>query len=370
MADFKLAEAITGGNEGGYANNPNDNGGETYAGIARKFWPSWGGWANIDLYKRQYTGLSHDLKSKYTLSKWVNNSANVISEGVKTLVSDFYKEQFWDTLKLDLFKDQQLANTVYDFGVNSGTARAAKTLQSSINAVSKIGISVDGSIGINTISALNSVNQKSVYEYYNKMRESFYQGLAKSPTQTQFLKSWLSRLKPYKLILLIFFSAALFMQSGCGTRKVKNESIKTSNSSNEGTENKGSVKTENSESSGASESTKNDKKNTITTKTTTEKIDSSGRVRERIVQEQTQEKIDKTQKIKNSFNILNHSVDSTFNNKIYRNVLITATTHKKDVVADKSIAGNIKWYGILAGVLLLAAVLFFVSRGKGMLLPK
>lgn len=40
MADFDKAHLEVMGNEGGYANNPVDAGGETYKGIARKFWPA------------------------------------------------------------------------------------------------------------------------------------------------------------------------------------------------------------------------------------------------------------------------------------------------------------------------------------------
>lgn len=44
MADFNEAFAATSMDEGGYANHCNDNGGETYAGISRKFWPGRNGW--------------------------------------------------------------------------------------------------------------------------------------------------------------------------------------------------------------------------------------------------------------------------------------------------------------------------------------
>jgi len=37
--------------EGGHANDPDDGGGETYRGIARKFWPQWAGWKIIDAAK-------------------------------------------------------------------------------------------------------------------------------------------------------------------------------------------------------------------------------------------------------------------------------------------------------------------------------
>src|ERR1035441_4044145 len=48
VADFNAAHQQVMGNEGGYANNPADAGGETYKGIARKFWPQWCGWKYVD----------------------------------------------------------------------------------------------------------------------------------------------------------------------------------------------------------------------------------------------------------------------------------------------------------------------------------
>lgn len=47
MADFKIAFDITNKTEAGYANNPDDSGGETYAGISRNNWPYWEGWKNV-----------------------------------------------------------------------------------------------------------------------------------------------------------------------------------------------------------------------------------------------------------------------------------------------------------------------------------
>ena len=36
MANFHIGHSVTMGNEGGYANNPADRGGETWMGISRK----------------------------------------------------------------------------------------------------------------------------------------------------------------------------------------------------------------------------------------------------------------------------------------------------------------------------------------------
>lgn len=193
MAKFEIAEEITGRFEGGYANNKADRGGETFAGIARNHWPKWEGWNIIDRYKDDYARSN----KKLSLATWVNNSAKVRSEPIGLLISKFYKDNFWDVLKLDYLTDQQLANSVYDFAVNSGTYRASTTLQNAVNDTGLVKLVVDGKIGPKTIESVNTLNPEVVYNKYNSRRESFYRSIAKG-NQVQFLKSWLNRLKPYK----------------------------------------------------------------------------------------------------------------------------------------------------------------------------
>lgn len=185
MANFDIAEAITRRNEGGYANNPADTGGETYAGIARNHWPKWEGWNIIDGIKKYFK------ENRITITAGNINTAAKKSQSLTLMISQFYKKNFWDVLKLDLINDQQLANSVYDFGVNSGTSRSAKYLQLSA------GVKDDGIIGKQTLAAVNSADRKVIYYDFNKRRETFYKSIAKG-NQAQFLKSWLSRLKPYK----------------------------------------------------------------------------------------------------------------------------------------------------------------------------
>jgi len=191
MADFKAAEAITGRNEGGYANNKADKGGETFAGIARNFWAQWLGWKYIDRYKDDYYKAKATNKTKLNLAQWVNASAKVVTEPVLGLISEFYRVNFWHLNRLEDIKDQQVANSVYDFGVNSGKGRAAKFLQEAV------GTDQDGKVGQKTIDAVNAMNPKQLLTIYNKLREEFYREIAVGD-QKQFLTSWLSRLRPYK----------------------------------------------------------------------------------------------------------------------------------------------------------------------------
>lgn len=186
MANYKIAEQKTGKNEGLYANNPADTGGETWAGISRNNWPSWVGWKKIDSIKSNY-GKSATIINKY------GKSDTVLSD----LVSNFYKSNFWDVLRLDVISDQQLAETVYDFGVNSGTGRAAKFLQQAANDTGLTNLVIDGAIGVKSIAAINALSPQNVHANYNRRRKAFYESIA-TGSQKQFLKSWLSRLKDYK----------------------------------------------------------------------------------------------------------------------------------------------------------------------------
>jgi len=179
MAKFEIAYKITGVNEGLYANNPADTGGETWAGISRNNFPTWSGWKIID-----------GIKQKYGKSTAIINKYGRLDPTLHEKEIAFWKSNFWDVNKLDQFNDQQVANTVYDFGVNSGTGRAAKFLQKVLKVVE------DGKIGPATLAALNSGNQAEIHKAYNSAREFAYRSWAKG-NQAQFLKSWLSRLKPF-----------------------------------------------------------------------------------------------------------------------------------------------------------------------------
>ena len=114
---FEKAYDITMKNEGGYANNPKDKGGETYKGISRKYHPNWGGWKLIDAHKA--------AKPDYTASS-INKYGN--NPTMNKLVKDFYKANFWDALCLDKCFSQAMANELFDDGVNRGVGAVKKTL--------------------------------------------------------------------------------------------------------------------------------------------------------------------------------------------------------------------------------------------------
>lgn len=134
--------------EGGYVNDPNDPGGETKYGISKRSYPE------------------EDIK-------------NLTEERAKLL----YMRDFWKPLKCDQLP-LGIAVCVFDYGVNSGKARAVKSLQESVGA------KVDGVIGEDTVSRANRLNPAEVIEKLTYHRILFYMSLK---TWDRYGKGWLRR---------------------------------------------------------------------------------------------------------------------------------------------------------------------------------
>lgn len=111
MANFYTAYSRTGKFEGGYVNDPKDNGGETYYGISRKFHPNWGGWKTIDIQKDK-PNFPKNLKE--------------VRDDLSNMEKSFYKTNFWDVVWGDEIKNQNVANDMYDTAVNMGAATSIK----------------------------------------------------------------------------------------------------------------------------------------------------------------------------------------------------------------------------------------------------
>ncbi len=122
MANFEIALKKLLIHEGGYVNDPNDKGGETYKGISRVNHKKDNLWTYIDDYKRLY---SNDMKKfKTAISKDYN---------INKRVNDIYKTSYWNPFKLDKVKNQELAEQIFDDAVNRGVAAACKLLCSLFN---------------------------------------------------------------------------------------------------------------------------------------------------------------------------------------------------------------------------------------------
>ena len=190
MTKFETAYYITNRIEGGYANDPDDKGGETYRGIARNFHPDWNGWATVDDAKKKISNIksiNNLLDNDSTLQKWV---------------MAFYCVEFWDKINGDLIPDQLIANEVYDNAVNMGINSSGEYLQRTINILNRnqnayADIEVDGNLGPKTIEALKVCIKKNgakrVLNVINGFQIKHYLELMeKNPTNEKYI-GWFDR---------------------------------------------------------------------------------------------------------------------------------------------------------------------------------
>lgn len=172
MASFDEAYEKTMVNEGGYIFDPDDAGGETYKGVARRYHAKWSGWQIIDSLKNE-----QDFKEK--LDK---NSA--LQDAVKM----FYKQEFWRPIKADKINSQRIGETIFDFGVNAGVKTSIRLAQQ----VS--GSTADGISGPNTLRALNNFDEAAFLNAFAIAKiERYVELCEKRSTNRKFFYGWVRR---------------------------------------------------------------------------------------------------------------------------------------------------------------------------------
>lgn len=187
MADFKSAYDKTMSHEGGYVNDRDDAGGETYKGISRVYHPGWEGWRIID-----------GTKQAPNFPKNLDQLASV-----RHMVEGFYKNHYWDPFQGDELPSQPLGEEMFDTGVNMGIKRGVKFLQRGLNYLNRNGkifpdMSDDGNLGPTTLKNLNKYLERDsidlLLKIMNVLQASHYLNyMKKSPTQEKYCRGWLKR---------------------------------------------------------------------------------------------------------------------------------------------------------------------------------
>lgn len=176
MANFNLALSKVLLHEGGYVNDPDDLGGETFKGISRNSHPFWEGWFYID-----------QCKSKPNFRKLIETD-----EKLKSLVEQFYYNSFWAPLKAEQIHNQTSAESFFDFAVNAGIKTSTKLAQGIV------GTKIDGIIGEKTLSKINAMDFGYFQAALTVAKLKYYINvIRKRPTSKKFLLGWLSRSLSY-----------------------------------------------------------------------------------------------------------------------------------------------------------------------------
>lgn len=165
MAQFEPAFELMIKDEGGYILHDveGDTGGMTYAGIARNKNPQWSGWPLVD--KKEFGG------------------------SLTGMVREFYRTEFWDKMRGNEITNQEVANTIFNFGVNAGMGMAIKLAQL------VVGATPDGGIGAKTVEKLNLITDGQQFKQaYALAKIARYAEICnKNRTQSKFLLGWINR---------------------------------------------------------------------------------------------------------------------------------------------------------------------------------
>ncbi len=180
---FDIGFVETGGYEGGYSNDKNDRGGETWAGISRNNYPNLRMWKVIDALK-------------------VKNTKSVSGiPDIEKMVKDFYYEEFWCGQRCDEIDliDPLVAHELYDSSVNCGKKNGVKFLQRALNRLNHGGkdyqdLLDDGDFGKNTMDALKicckeATGRKLLLKCQNGEQYMYYCSLK----QHELYRGWFAR---------------------------------------------------------------------------------------------------------------------------------------------------------------------------------
>jgi lysozyme family protein len=161
MADFKTAFLFTLQHEDSTRSGKVtvDAGGRTRFGIAEKFHP--------DLTEEFFTGPAEDALAE----------AEKIEE-----------REYWDRMRLGEVESQNVANKLFDMGVNMGVRQASVYAQRAAHVVE------DGAIGVKTLAAINAANPTAYYQALCELSATHYRHVAAvNPAEAVNLAGWMKR---------------------------------------------------------------------------------------------------------------------------------------------------------------------------------
>lgn len=163
-------------NEGTYANNPLDKGGETYRGISRKYNKKWFGWQYVDKQKnKQQNDTIHKADFwalDYYLDVWVDN-------------------------RFDEIENHKLAAYLFDYRINS--YYGVRSLERILHKKGFI-VNIDNQLDSKELLCINLINPDILLKELSATRVNFYKQLvSKNEDQRPFLGHWLQRARLHTL---------------------------------------------------------------------------------------------------------------------------------------------------------------------------
>jgi lysozyme family protein len=174
MAYIKVALRTVFGNEGGFQDDPDDNGNWT------------GDKCGEGILKGTKFGISgHSYPHLDIKNLTIERAAKI------------YEVDFWRPLRLNEVWEQKVATEIFDTAVNCGIITAIKIWQRAINIANypNKDLVVDGIVGEKTLDATNHFQRLSILmkslNGFQFMR--YHEIIEKNPKKEKFAASWISR---------------------------------------------------------------------------------------------------------------------------------------------------------------------------------
>jgi lysozyme family protein len=172
MAQFQTAYDIVRKHEGGFQKMPEDSG--NYNSLRQ-------------LVGTNY-GINAQVYENYLKRPPTEQDMRAMPRHIALAI---FKQLYWDRIKGDDIRDQQVANILFDGHVNHG--RWGIQMMQGV-----LGLSRDGIIGSMTLNAINRANPFNLFAVYKKARIAGYHDLVRRrPKDQRFLRGWLIRINSF-----------------------------------------------------------------------------------------------------------------------------------------------------------------------------
>ena len=144
-----------------------------------------------------------ETKDGITLSTWKAQGYDIDGDGdidvddlklIQDKDFEFILKVYWNRWKADQIVNQSIANILVDWVWGSG-AWGIKIPQR------LLGLVEDGIVGNKTLTAVNSANQKDLFDSIKVARTKFLNDIVENnPSQQRFINGWKNRLNDFKYI--------------------------------------------------------------------------------------------------------------------------------------------------------------------------
>lgn len=173
MANFEKSQAIVGLNEGGYQNDPEDDG-NWYMGVL--IGTNWG------IAAPTLAGFLGRTPTTTEMKKLSKATAELI-----------LKRNFWDKNNFGKLNNQSVANMLYDGAVNHGVGGMRLLVEKALTRLKRplVYYKVFTTEGIDL---MNKLNQKDLFFALKEVRANRYQASPKK----KFINGWMNRLERIK----------------------------------------------------------------------------------------------------------------------------------------------------------------------------